>query len=135
MKKTPILALALVSSAIGFAGNLSAQTALKDVAHVREGIIAVGMAVEISDQCGGISPRTLRGINYLRGLQNHARGLGFSQAQIDAYVDDKTEKRRLEGIARGRLADMGVVAGQESTYCAVGRAQISAGTPVGRLLR
>ena len=135
MKKTPILALALASGIIGFAGNLSAQTALKDVAHVREGIIAVGMAVELSDKCGSISPRTLRGLNYLRGLQDHARGLGFSQAQIDAYVDDKTEKRRLEGIARNRLADLGVVAGQESTYCAVGRAQISAGTAVGRLLR
>lgn len=132
MHKLSILALALIG---GFAGSLSAQTALKDVAHVREGIIAIGMAVEISDKCGSISPRTLRGINTLRGLQKHARDLGYSQAQIDAYVDDRAEKRRLEGIARERLADMGVVAGQESTYCAVGRAQISAGTAVGRLLR
>ena len=135
MRKTSILALVLFSGIVGLAGNLSAQTALKDVAHVREGIIAVGMAVELSDKCGSISPRTLRGINYLRGLQDHARGLGFSQAQIDAYVDDKSEKNRLEGIARTRLADMGVVNGQESTYCAVGRAQISQGTAVGRLLR
>jgi hypothetical protein len=132
MHKLSILALALIG---GFAGSLSAQTALKDVAHVREGIIAIGMAVEISDKCGSISPRTLQGINTLRGLQKHARDLGYSQAQIDAYVDDRAEKRRLEGIARERLADMGVVAGQESTYCAVGRAQISAGTAVGRLLR
>jgi len=135
MRKTPILALAFIAGIVGLAGNLSAQTALKDVAHVREGIIAVGMAVELSDKCGSLSPRTLRGINYLRSLQNHARDLGFSQAQIDAYVDDKSEKRRLEGIARARLADMGVVNGSETTYCAVGRSQINEGTAVGRLLR
>lgn len=135
MRKTPILAFTLICGTLAVAGNLSAQTALKDVAQVREGIIAVGMAVEISDKCGSISPRTLRGISYLRSLQDIARGLGFSQAQIDAYVDDKTEKRRLEGIARARLADMGVIEGQESTYCAVGRTEISQGTAVGRLLR
>lgn len=135
MRKISILAFAVIAGAIGLAGNLSAQTALKDVSHVREGIIAVGMAVEISDKCSSIKPRTLRGINYLQSLQNHARSLGFSQAQIDAYVDDRDEKRRLEGIARARLADMGVVNGQETTYCAVGRAQIAEGSAVGRLLR
>lgn len=135
MKKTPILALATIAGLIGFAGNLSAQSALKDVTHVREGLIAVGMAVELSDECSSLKPRTLRGINFLRSLQNHASDLGFSQAQIDAYVDDKNEKQRLEGVARARLADLGVVAGQESTYCTVGRAQISQGTQVGRLLR
>jgi len=135
MRKTPILALALIALTVGLAGNLSAQSALKDVTRVTEGIIAVGMAVELSDKCGSLSPRTLRGINFLRSLQNHARDLGFSQSQIDDYIDNKDEERRLEAIARGRLAELGVVVGQENTYCTVGRAQMSQGTQIGRLLR
>ena len=135
MHKTPILALAILCGTIGFAGNLSAQTALRDVTRVTEGIIAVGMAIELSDKCSTLSPRRLRGINFLRNLENHAKDLGFSQSQIDEFINNKDEERRLEAIARGRLADLGVVVGQESTYCTVGRAQIAQGTQTGRLLR
>lgn len=134
MRKT-ILTFAAIAATVGLAGNLSAQSALKDVTRVTEGIIAVGMAVELSDKCSTLSPRKLRGLSFLSGLQNHARELGFSQAQIDAYIDDREEKRRLEAIARDRLARLGVVVGQESTYCTVGRAQMGEGTQVGRLLR
>lgn len=117
------------------AGSLAAKPALKDVAHVREGIIATGMAYEISERCGSISPRYLRAIGFLNSLKSHARGLGYSDAEIDAYVDDDTEKDRLEVIARDRLASLGVVVGEEATYCAVGEAEMRAGSSIGRLLR
>ena len=77
----------------------------------------------------------MRGINYLYSLKGIASGLGYSDAEIEAYIDDKSEERRLEGIARQRLASMGAVAGNAETYCAVGRAEISKGSAVGRLLR
>lgn len=117
------------------AAPASAQTPLKDVAYVRDGIIHVGMAYEISEQCGAISARLFRGLGFLQSLKNHARGLGYTDAEIDAYVNDAGEKDRLEAIARAALADLGVIEGDESSYCAVGRAQIAAETRVGWLLR
>ncbi len=128
---TAVMALATVFAA----GNLSAQTALKDVAKVRDGIIFVGMAYEISEECDGISARLFRGLGYLRSLRSYARDLGFTEAEIDAYIDDDDEKDRLEAMARAELARLGVVAGQEATYCSVGRAQMAANTRVGWLLR
>jgi len=118
-----------------FAGSLSAKPALKDVAAVREGIIATGMAYEISERCRSISPRYFRAIGYLNSLKSYARDLGYSNAEIDAYIDDDTEKDRLETIARDRLSSLGVVVGSEATYCAVGRSEIQAGSSIGRLLR
>lgn len=126
-----VLALATVFSA----GHLSAQTALKDVAKVRDGIIFVGMAYEISEKCDSINARLFRGLGYLQSLRSHARDLGYSEAEIDAYINDEAEKDRLEGIARAQLAQLGVVPGQEASYCAVGRAQMDANTRVGWLLR
>lgn len=126
-----VLALATVFSA----GHLSAQTALKDVAKVRDGIIFVGMAYEISEKCDSINARLFRGLGYLESLRSHARDLGYSEAEIDAYINDEAEKDRLEGIARAQLAQLGVVPGQEASYCAVGRAQMDANTRVGWLLR
>lgn len=126
-----VVALATVMSA----GHLSAQTPLKDVAHVRDGIIWVGMAYEISEQCDDLSARLLRGLGYLQSLRSHARDLGYSEAEIDAYINDGAEKDRLEGIARAQLANLGVTAGVPQSYCTVGRAQIAANTRVGWLLR
>ena len=134
MKKR--LIAAVVSLATVFAaGHLSAQTALKDVAKVRDGIIYTGMAYEISEKCGSLDARLFRGVNYLQSLQRHARDLGYSEEEIDAYINDDAEKDRLEAIAREQLALLGVVPGDEASYCAAGRAQIEANTRVGWLLR
>ena len=135
MTKTRAILAALSIGLVTLAGGLSAQTALKDQPSVRDGIIYVGMAYEISQKCDSISARTFRGIGYLQSLKNQARDLGYSDAEIDAYVNDRAEKKRLEGIARDQLAALGVVSDDAASYCAVGRAQIAEGTRVGWLLR
>ena len=135
MTKTRAILAALSIGLVTLAGGLSAQTALKDQPSVRDGIIYVGMAYEISQKCDSISARTFRGIGYLQSLKNQARDLGYSDAEIDAYVNDRAEKKRLEGIARDQLAALGVVSDDPASYCAVGRAQIAEGTRVGWLLR
>lgn len=132
--KTPALFHVIALAVVMAAGSLSAQTALKDVAYVRDGIIHVGMAYEISRKCDDIRARTFRGLGFLNSLKTHARNLGYSDAEIDAYINDKAEERRLEQIARQQLADLGVVPGDDRSYCAVGRAQIAANTRVGWLL-
>lgn len=134
MKKLALMAVFAFATVMS-AGHLSAQTALKDVAKVRDGIIYVGMAYELSERCGSLNARLFRGIGYLQSLKSHARSLGYSEADIDAYINNDAEKDRLEGIARGQLAALGVVEGEEATYCAVGRDQIAANTRVGWLLR
>lgn len=134
MKKTLMMTGALMLM-VAAAGSLSAQTALKDVAKVRDGIIFTGMAYEISERCSSINARLFRGIGYLNSLKGHAEELGYSDAEIDAYINDDAEKDRLEAMAREQLALLGVIEGDEASYCAVGRAQIAANTRVGWLLR
>lgn len=127
-----VLTIAVGLSALG--GAVAAKPALKDVAYVREGIIAAGMAYELSEKCGSVSARMIRGLNYLYSLRNHAKGLGYTSGEIDAYINDKVEENRLTGIARARLAAKGTVAGQEATYCNVARAEMAAGSTIGNLL-
>lgn len=135
MTKLPLAITFALMTVLGTGSAAAAQTPLKDVAEVRDGIIAVGMALELSDKCDSLRPRTLRGYAFLQSLQSRAAELGYSDTEIEAYINDRDEKRRLEGIARAQLAELGVVEGQEATYCAVGRAQIDANTRVGSLLR
>jgi hypothetical protein len=107
---------------------------LGQVEVVTEGLIDTAIAYEIGKVCDGIDGRRLAGIAFLWSLQSEARRLGYSRQEVQAFVDDKGEKARLEGIARERLRGLGAVEGQPETYCAVGRAQIAAGSQVGRLL-
>ena len=135
MNKTVSLMMASAIAVFAMAGPTIARPALKDVPEVREGIIYAGMAYEISRRCDGISARMWRGMNYLQSLKRRAQELGYSDAEIEAYIDDSAEKNRLEGIARQQLAQLGVVRDDPATYCAVGRSQMAANTRVGWLLR
>jgi hypothetical protein len=107
---------------------------IAEVPEITEGLIATAIAYEIGRVCGPVDGRRLQGIAFLLSLQSRARSLGFSQEEIDAYVEDEAEKARLEGIARERLTALGAVEGDEESFCAVGRAEMARGSQVGRLL-
>lgn len=107
---------------------------LGQVERITEGLIETAIAYEIGERCDSIDGRRLQGIAFLWSLHSHARSLGYSAAEIDAYIDDDQEKDRLEAIARQRLRDMGAVEGEWGTYCEVGRAEIAKGSQIGRLL-
>ena len=125
----------ILACALALATPAAAKTPLRDVASVSEAIIAAGIAYEIGRVCDRIGVRWLRGINFLQSIERHAAQLGYSDAEIDAFINSDAERDRLEAIARARLAGKGAVMGQPATYCAVGRAEIAAGSQVGRLLR
>lgn len=135
MKLTAVIFGVAAFAIAGLAGAASAKPALKDVAAVREGIIATGMAYEITHKCSSISPRYFRAIGYLNTLKSHATSLGYTDSEIDAYTDDKTEENRLKGIARSRLADLGAVEGDAASFCTVGRAEIAKNSVIGQLMR
>ena len=107
---------------------------LGDEPAITEGLIALGIAHEISEVCPDIDARRIRGFTYLMGLQSKARALGYSSAEIDAFVDDDAEKDRLEAVARARLAAMGAGRGDVAAHCAVGRAEAARKSPIGRFL-
>ncbi|RYH03273.1 hypothetical protein EU805_06000 [Salipiger sp. IMCC34102] len=122
-------------AAIMATATTTASAQLRDETAITEGLIAVGMAYEISEQCDSISARTLTGIATLFGLKNQARSLGYSSAEVDAFVDNDAEKDRLEAIAWTRLERLGVDRADRESFCRVGRARIAQGDAVGRLLR
>ena len=128
--------LALIAGFGVIAGATAAnQPPLGDVAEIREGLIAAAIAYEIGDKCDSLDARMMRGIAYLNGLRSTAEGLGYSEDEIRAYMEDDAEKDRLEAMARERLRSLGGVEGEWETYCAVGRAEMAADSAIGRLLR
>lgn len=126
---------ALVVAVALLAMPARANPPLGEVSVVTEGLIAAAIAYEIGDRCESLDARILAGIAFLHRLKTHAASLGYTAAEIDAFIDNGAEADRLEAIARARLAEKGGVAGDWATYCAVGQAEIAAGSQIGRLLR
>ena len=129
MKRVLGLTLAVLASPV------LAKPHLSQVAPVNDGLIIAGMAIELAEHCGSRDLRILRGVAYLAELKAKARKMGYSNAEIEAYVEDDVVKSGLEDEARARLEALGVVPGDGASYCAVASAQISAGNTLGSLLR
>jgi hypothetical protein len=72
MKNASLGMMAAAMVVVGLAGAATAQSALRDEARVRDGIVQVGMAYEISEKCGSLSARTFRGLTYLQELKGDA---------------------------------------------------------------
>ena len=106
-----------------------------DIAEVREGLIAVAVGDMIQKNCGAISPRLVRVYTLRTQLIAAAREAGFTNAEIDAFVDNATVRAELEGVARQYLEERGVEPAEPKSYCDVGNLEIAQQTDVGRLLR
>ena len=102
---------------------------------VVNGFYAIGLADEVRKNCSSIGPRWLAAYNYLRALEKYARDAGYSEAEIDELVDNKSEKEALRTKIRADLAARGATPENPEGYCTVGREELAKGSAAGKLLR
>lgn len=95
----------------------------------------VAIADALRRSCADIEARLLRAFGELNRLKSMARDLGYSDAEIDAYVASRDEKARMRDKAKAYVLTYGVQVDDVSAFCQFGRDQISAQTRIGRLLR
>ena len=125
----------LIAAVLGTALSTPAIASPADVPRVTEGLISAAMVIRLGKRCDSVSVRRLRGLNFLHGLRQHLRDMGYTNQEIDAYIDDEDEEERLEDIAFQRLRDLGAIDDDGPSHCAVARSQMAQGTLVGSFLR
>lgn len=128
-----LLILSLVSALA--AGGAVAKPSLRDVEPVETGLFAIAVADKIRRECSAISGRLIRAHGEMRALYDLARSRGYSEAEIEAYVNAEAEKQRMRAKRDAYLAERGVVKSDPETYCAAGREEIRKATRIGVLLR
>jgi len=119
---------------LGFSPALAKQS-LQSVAAVEQGLFSISVADKIRRECGSISGRMLKARSTLRSLYDTARAAGYSDAEIDTYVNADTEKARMRARRDAYLKKQGVVKSQPESYCAAGRAEIQKSSQIGVLLK
>lgn len=111
------------------------KTPLREVPQIDDRMLWVAIAIEISDRCDSIDPRTMRGLNYLWTLRSEARDLGYSTAEIKAYVDSKAEKTRMRARGEAYMRARGLNPENNADLCTLGQAEIAKGSQIGAFLR
>jgi hypothetical protein len=129
-----VVAFALAASA----GSVRADRfeTLRSDPRIENGLLMIAIGRHIELTCPTIERRTLSAGAFLLGLANHAMSLGYTRAEVTDYVEDDAERDRVIEIARAWLAERGVTSLEDvDGACRVGRDEITAGSPIGRLLR
>ncbi|SPF80545.1 hypothetical protein PRI8871_02355 [Pseudoprimorskyibacter insulae] len=129
MMKPFALALTLIAS------SASALVPLREVKEIDHNMLWVAIAIEISDKCGSIAPRTLKGYAFLSSLKDKARSLGYSDDEIKTYVSSADEKARIRKLGEAYVKSKGLDPRSAEDLCTLGQAEIARSSQIGVLLR
>ncbi|WP_323783505.1 DUF5333 domain-containing protein [Thalassovita sp.] len=134
MKMIPMSALAL-GLVLTTAASAEAKLPLRDVPKIDNNMLWVALAIEISDKCDQIKPRTLKGLLFLNSLKNTARAMGYSDAEIKEYVKSDEEKARMRDRGEAYVKSKGLNPADTGDLCTLGHAEIAQNSQVGVLLK
>ena len=103
--------------------------------HINDSLVAGRVGDVIRSTCPSISAKMFVVLQKLNDLESYARDKGYKEADVKAFLKDKSEKARIRGLAAAYLKAAGAVEGDPESYCKVGRDEIAKGTLAGTLLR
>ncbi|MGL5010626.1 MAG: DUF5333 domain-containing protein [Paracoccaceae bacterium] len=127
MKKAFILALMM-----GVATPALALPPLSENAYINDRLIQARVADRIRKECGDIAARFAYAYSQARALKQYALDQGYSEAEIEAFLDSDADKTRVKAAAEAYLAANGAT--DEAGFCALGRQEIAAGSIAGSLI-
>ncbi|MFN3277831.1 MAG: DUF5333 domain-containing protein [Paracoccus hibiscisoli] len=130
--KRPLIAAALALATL--TTPAAALEPLSQNAYVNDRLTQARVADVVRRNCPSIDARLVRAFSEARALKRHARNQGYSEAQIDAFLDSRADRQRIYAEADRYMVENGVVNGQPETFCRLGRDEIARQTVAGSLL-
>jgi Family of unknown function (DUF5333) len=127
MKKLMILAVMM-----GMASPAVALPPLSENTYINDRLIQARVADRIRKECGSIAARFAYAYSQARALKQYALDQGYSDAEIEAFLDSKADKDRVKAAAEAYLRANGAT--DEAGFCALGRKEIAAGSVAGSLI-
>ncbi|WP_312529970.1 DUF5333 domain-containing protein [Paracoccus sp. (in: a-proteobacteria)] len=88
--------------------------------YINDRLIAARIADRIRRECKTYDARMMYAWGQARALKKYARAQGYTEAQIDTFLDSKEEKKRIYAVAEDYLKRKGAKKGDPESFCAVG---------------
>lgn len=116
------------------AGPVAALPSLSQDEHINSRLVSARVADRIRIECDSLNARMVYAYGQARQLKRYAESLGYSSAQIDAFLDSRTERDRIYAAADRYLTQAGARRGDGESHCRVGRDEIARNTYIGSFL-
>jgi len=113
----------------------TAKPSMRDIPEIENIIFAAALGHEVSEKCPTIKARRLKALGMAWKLRSRANDLGYTDAEIRAYVESDTEKARMRAKGEAYLKANGVDYNNIESFCVFGHAEIAKSSAVGALLR
>lgn len=124
----------LIAAALMAATPAAALEPLSAEPYVNDRLVQARVADLVRRGCPSIDARLVRAFNEARALKRYARDKGYSETQIDDFLDSREERARIYAQADRYMVERGVVNGEPQTFCRLGRDEIAQQTVAGSLL-
>lgn len=128
------IAAALIAATLLAAGPAAALEPLAQEKHINDRLVSARIADRIRRECPTIDARILYAYGEARKLKRYAEQKGYSGKQIDAFLDDKAEKKRIYATAEDYLTRHGAKKGDAQSFCAIGKQAIADKNLIGSFL-
>ena len=133
MMTTLVLSATIASAAI--AGSASTKPGLPGETDINNGLLAVAAADKIRRECDSISARFFRARSYLNGLKELASERGYTESEIDAYINNDAEQDKMRAKRNAYFKSKGASNLDPDSLCVLGREEIRKNSQIGSLLR
>ena len=97
-------------------------------------LFEIVVANEIRKECDSISPRIFAALGRMNALKARARKRGYTDAEIDAYINDEAEQQKMRERRNAYLRANGAEPNDGPSLCALGRKEIVKQSRIGALL-
>lgn len=135
MKRVSSKILGLALGAALTVSALPAQAGLKDEAGINQGLLYLAAADKIRRECSSIGGRLFRAQSYASALKNAAAERGYSETEIDAYINDDANKAAMRERRNAYFKSKGASNLDPASLCVLGQAEMAKDSHIGRLLR
>ncbi|MEM7732342.1 MAG: DUF5333 domain-containing protein [Pseudomonadota bacterium] len=133
-----IQAFSIAAVCAATAGTMTATpgwAGMADEADINQGLVYIAAADKIRRECSSINGRLFKAQRYANGLRKIARDRGYSDADIDAYLDSKEERAKVRAQRNVYFESQGASNLDPVSLCTLGHAEIAGKTQIGYMLR
>lgn len=131
MISTLFLTLALSTGT----ASANAQSGLSAEKDINDGLLVIAVADKIRRSCDSISARIFRARSYATNLKELAATRGYSNTEIDTYIENDDNKAAMRERRNEYFKSKGASNLDAESLCVLGRAEIQKQSQIGALLK
>jgi hypothetical protein len=120
---------------LSFGSISNAKSLLIENENIWHELLQISLANKISEDCPSIEARKIKGLFALLKIKSVAKELGYTESEINEFVNNEENKKKLKNETNIYLMDNEVDFNSVNTVCLFGQREIEQESTIGSLLR